>query len=544
MFGRDIEKTSQAEISEALQFSENSGNSNLTVQNLNRHNSDNSYKPSSKDTYCKLCSVDFKFDRVLRHHMKAVHGYVAPVSMANKGVRGSSVGYNQKPYCCTVCKLGFTSKNKCVRHLSKLHPAINDPNSCILVNGSSVLSESNSDLSEDSRSFAATQFNNGQFKSGPIPAHSGQNNTVTSRFAAVCEVAASNTTKPLNLTSKNVDDYDAGDESEDQPFDLSKSSVTKSHQPLNLTVHPLDLSKKPPNQEPKRELTDVVTAADVLLSFQSAASKAAATSNLKTNPFQAAMSGHGFFPSPFSSVGNQLFGPGVFPPVPPQPAQFVDNILKILSMNPIYAPNLCPTAPTKPVMNVAKNERNYSCKYCLAGFTLKSNMERHIKRKHPLYAKPSRRSSSSDQRERFADEHESSDTSPVVKNVAIAPPCLPNTLSNRTRAALRDVLNSKVIAAVVENGSVAGPGSSVSAHSPVPFDSDTQVSNEDVTGEVDVEANGDLASVSSLIDHTANSSQDLKKFLDSEESDDHPHPSMSPSNRGFNFIGGNGGQSC
>ena len=74
-------KTSQAEISQALTFSEHSANSNLTVQNLNRHNNGQTdqgsipdlYKPSSKDTFCKLCSVDFKFDRVLRHHMKAVH---------------------------------------------------------------------------------------------------------------------------------------------------------------------------------------------------------------------------------------------------------------------------------------------------------------------------------------------------------------------------------------------------------------------------------------------------------------------------------------
>ena len=156
---------------------------------------------------------------------------------------------------------------------------------------------------------------------------------------------------------------------------------------------------------------------------------------------------------------------------------------------------------------------------------MKSNMERHIKRKHPLYAKPSRsarRTSSlssdvrgereepdgeEDRGEREEDRGEREDgeedpssgkSSPVtVHNVlSSASSLLPlsnPTLSNKTRAALREVLTSKVNTPLsngtnhvlngtnhVLNGntSVVGPESSALIHSPTaPFDSDTQVSD-------------------------------------------------------------------
>ena len=154
-----------------------------------------------------------------------------------------------------------------------------------------------------------------------------------------------------------------------------------------------------------------------------------------------------------------------------------------------------------------RNERSFTCVYCSAGFTLKSNMERHIKRKHPEFARPPRNrgvSSAGHQNQNTSNASNLTNASLLSKSN--------NTLSSKTRAALRVVLNNKVMSssAGVSN---SGP--------PSPTESSTGNSAEKVIEENNTfgDTNGDLASVSSLIDHSANSSNALKQYFNKQNED-------------------------
>lgn len=104
------------------------------------------------------------------------------------------------------------------------------------------------------------------------------------------------------------------------------------------------------------------------------------------------------------------------------------------------------------------------------------------------------------------------------------------TLSNKTRAALRDVLNNKALS--FSNSSTAGqsrpesPQESLASPDPMDVEDDEGHEDEDDHDEDDhdedqqdeddeeEEGTGDLASVTSLIDNTAFSSNTLKQYFD------------------------------
>ena len=61
------------------------------------------YEPNSIETSCKYCNVDFRFNRLLRQHLR---------TMCNNS-------FTKKPFNCILCNQGFTTKNVCVRHFEK-----------------------------------------------------------------------------------------------------------------------------------------------------------------------------------------------------------------------------------------------------------------------------------------------------------------------------------------------------------------------------------------------------------------------------------------
>src|SRR5699024_3971594 len=61
-----------------------------------------------QDTVCKQCSVDFTTNRELRAHLR---------------VPNNPCSQQLKPFVCTICKIGFNTRNNCVRHIIKQHPA-------------------------------------------------------------------------------------------------------------------------------------------------------------------------------------------------------------------------------------------------------------------------------------------------------------------------------------------------------------------------------------------------------------------------------------
>ena len=144
-------KLSKPEIKSSMLFnagltksSPTSDSSQVTIQNITRHNSSPNISgpewPGPNDTLCRSCNLDLKSNKVLRHHIKTLHNALS-----------------QKPYSCTLCKLGFSTKNNCIRHVIRLHPEMKkDIKSVVLVNGTSVNGNSQSGSDEISESEAAT----------------------------------------------------------------------------------------------------------------------------------------------------------------------------------------------------------------------------------------------------------------------------------------------------------------------------------------------------------------------------------------------------
>ncbi|OQR75132.1 hypothetical protein BIW11_00822 [Tropilaelaps mercedesae] len=90
-------KQTKAEIRSAMQY-----NPHMQSQRLSPTFSAHR---DSGSTVCKYCNKDFKFNRVLRHHLRSLNN-----------------SCSRKPFCCIVCKLGFSTKNNCIRHVLKQHP--------------------------------------------------------------------------------------------------------------------------------------------------------------------------------------------------------------------------------------------------------------------------------------------------------------------------------------------------------------------------------------------------------------------------------------
>ena len=406
--------------------------------------------PNASDTICKYCKVDFKFNRVLKHHLRSLNN-----------------SCNRKPYICSVCTIGFSTKNNCLRHVLRQHPQFEGDKAiaCIIFNGTAMNATSyagSEDFSDDDSSLHAkngsiysankTSSSTSLLKPPAVRSPSSSSssrmlpqtglnknlNDRNSSLAALCSVGAS---KPLNMSSKPEHDaYDGGDEfdennNDEQPFDLSRNSSgrqdkTRTQAPLDLTSHALDLSCKqsPPANKPKTDQfsfpsTDDVKASD--LSVRSAASTllalqsmASARFPMENKPaFPAATAGLPFLAGLPHSMAtafaqNPLFyhqammnaQQGLHPSLmhPSSAASaVVDNLLKLsaaaaaangLGRHDSQAVNPMPSVSPSPasLSMLAKNERHFTCKYCQAGFTLKSNMERHIKRKHPSFARASR----------------------------------------------------------------------------------------------------------------------------------------------------------
>lgn len=406
----------------------------LTEINGRKHNSGKLMSPDedsvSMDSHqeetgvCRRCHQDFGSVHNLHKHMRC------PTS-----------GCSLTPFLCALCHSEFRSKNDCVRHMRAQHAAVDEKLKVMLVAGERIAvtncnTSGSSDFSDEETGVLISQ--NGSVHS-PSPrlvpsshplvaspssmnlshATNGTSNSDThanarhkshqndlahenqadrnSSLAALCHVANISPCKPLNLTSKPDTDYDAGDEydennNDEQPFDLSRpSNRDPTFQPLDLALHALDLSVKSsskPKQSPMvpsassilGSLADPLTqgtdlsarkAADILLTLQSVAAR-----------------------SPFPSHGG-LFLPGMSSAQSAMAAAFNQSSLLYPStqqrllhlqqgLQQAVANPLPSTSPSCVMGSGSRSERCFTCKICSAGFTLKSNMERHIKRKHSL----------------------------------------------------------------------------------------------------------------------------------------------------------------
>lgn len=303
--------------------------------------------------------------------------------------------------------------------------------------------------------------------------------------------ATSEAAEPLNLTLKPVRDVATGENeanSNDDQVIAAKSLVSLSElpppqeEPLDLAVHAIDLSwRNSSSPEP--------------LPVIHSASPSATLPPPPPPP-----------PPPLPQTSSQLLQPSSKqlppktpplgrPPVNGLPSARNPNILESSSAgDDIYK-------MTFKMVNEKlspKNQRSFSCVHCAAGFTLKSNMERHIKRKHPEHARPTR----------------SRNFIPTMSSPGSSKP-FSSTLSDETRTALRVVLSSKANKAADASETVP-PVTSQEQQTKVESKDDHKgvedLSSRSVENGSD-EGSADLASVSSVI-HTANSQVFQQYLLD------------------------------
>lgn len=441
----------------------------------------------SLETVCKYCSVDFKFNRVLRHHLRSLHN-----------------SCSRKPFCCNVCKLGFSTKNNCIRHALKQHPDMRDRLAQVVAAKPLALSDSSEDLTtgsiEDSPQKTTLTDVEAPLSQPPAPEEPPPEEPLRDLCLDLSSPnpseakTSSEAAEPLNLTLKPVRDGVTGESetnNNDDQVIAAKSLVSLSElpppqeEPLDLAVHAIDLSWRNSNSPEPLQVTH-------------------STSPCATIP------------------------PPPLPPPPPPPLPLTSSqLLQPSSKNqlppktpPLGRPpvNGLPSARNPTILESSsasddvykmtfkmvneklspKNQRSFSCVYCSAGFTLKSNMERHIKRKHPEYARPTR----------------SRNFIPTMSSPGSSKP-FSSTLSDETRTALRVVLSSKANKAV-DAAEAVPPATSQEQQTKVESKDDHKavedLSSRSVENGSD-EGSADLASVSSVI-HTANSQVFQQYLLD------------------------------
>lgn len=445
----------------------------------------------SLETVCKYCNVDFKFNRVLRHHLRSLHN-----------------SCSRKPFCCNICKLGFSTKNNCIRHALKQHPDMKDKLAQVVATKPVSLSDSSEDLTAGSmeesprKEIALLTLTPAPPLTPPPVSELPEADPTICISPEEIQIVKNQTENCLDLSSL------------ENPAD--KKTTSETAEPLNLTLKPVRDST---TEACDTNSTDErVTAAKSLMSLSELPPPQEEPLDLAVHALDLTLRVDGLpelgedgHPASTSS-SSPSSGPHPCPKTPPlgrPPVNGVGSpctptILESSSANDeIYK-------MTFRMVNdklSPKNQRSFSCVYCSAGFTLKSNMERHIKRKHPEFARPTR----------------SRNFIPTLSNAGTPKP-FTSTLSDETRTALRVVLNSKA-----NKGSDSLESATPIAaqeqqdRTDIPKDKmkDVQdLSNRTVENASDMsEGSADLASVSSVI-HTANSQMFQRYLLDEKASPD------------------------
>ncbi|GFW04267.1 ras-responsive element-binding protein 1 [Trichonephila clavipes] len=343
---------SKAEIRNAMQY-----NPNMSY----RSGSDSSIDISNSETVCKYCGADFKFNRVLRHHLRSLQN-----------------SCNNKPFSCKVCNYGFSTKNNCIRHVLKQHPGFKDRLRSVVVPNNSSRQVTNSEMTS-SPDNSNSSFGNQPVteESQPLDLHCNGTNTATDLQV---EKTAEFNAKEAVIAAESL-------------VSLSEAPPLQE-EPLNLVAHALDLSCKP---------LDVVSKE---LEPKPASIFNVTSNTLKPVGFIDVATSKSTIPVPATENKTQIS---------PLPKTNCSKKMDVLSNS------------DTPTNTPGQKRRSFTCMYCSAGFTLKSNMERHIKRKHPEYARPTR-----------SRNYIPSIVSPNLQKQNST------TLSDKTRDALRHVLSTKV----------------------------------------------------------------------------------------------------
>ncbi|XP_033755463.1 ras-responsive element-binding protein 1-like isoform X2 [Pecten maximus] len=164
----------------------------------NKYVSENSTMDSfhSPDTVCKYCGVDFKFFRALKHHLR------------------SHSSCRQKPFQCTRCDVGFSTKANCIRHIQKQHTEISQN----LIEQHILIHEPLPGEGSDRSDGALSDDNTSQESSNPPVAHSNSRLILTPN--------SSRAQSPMVIKTEPLDH-----DMEDTPLDFSVRSSSASSTP-------------------------------------------------------------------------------------------------------------------------------------------------------------------------------------------------------------------------------------------------------------------------------------------------------------------------
>lgn len=232
------------------------------------------YEPSSLETSCRYCKVDFRFNRLLRQHLR---------TMCNNN-------FTKKPFNCNLCNQGFTTKNVCVRHFEKNHKDVPHDQITNMIIENDMISNGIDEQSLNAR------FGNG-LNASALAAFSS---TGSGSSELMSNGDSSELDQPLNLANglynglgkmngmsaeKYMDDEDEFDDEDNQnALDLSvKSNERVSIDHLSSMSRSLDLSTGSSNHLGNNQLNDqseiIRNAISTLLALQSVTSKSSLADN-------------------------------------------------------------------------------------------------------------------------------------------------------------------------------------------------------------------------------------------------------------------------
>lgn len=301
---------------------------------------------------CRLCQAVFPNLRALKGHNRVHLGAGNRTFQCNMClyfdsdkaavIRHMRTHNGDRPYECSLCNYAFTTKANCERHLRNRHAASRD------VTKRSILYHPEPDQS---------------------PEKDSKVDVKRSLFPA---------------TEESLFPKDSDSQTEDEDSD-------KEEAPLDLSMDALDLRKKKPEEEPEdlSKKTREINVPKVEVFYPNPHLMATFTP-----PFSPYYVPPMYYPERELAEmkeriqkelirGLRLNGGAVVqeapppssPEPPPPPPKKVEPPVKMVIKNGVLVP--------KQKQRRYRTERPFGCEHCSARFTLRSNMERHVKQQHP-----------------------------------------------------------------------------------------------------------------------------------------------------------------
>ncbi|KAH8419867.1 hypothetical protein KR009_003458 [Drosophila setifemur] len=379
---------------------------------------------------CKLCAAVFPNLRALKGHNRVHLGAVGPAgpfrcnmcpyAVCDKAalVRHMRTHNGDRPYECAVCNYAFTTKANCERHLRNRHgkTSRDEVKRAIVYHPAedAGCEDSKSRLGEDMdlsfRSISPTP---------PPPAVAACPESSSSQLKHMLLGESPAPPQPaLKIQVKSLDQLvDKKPVQSVQPVQqqerisgsgsTSSSTSASASVALDFSMDVLDLSKKPttvnstpmvalpaapPSAPGAPDLAAALEQQQLLLAQQQILAGAAgdAASQYMQQFFrnlmlQSQSPGFPFFPfmAPPPPLANPEKPPMVSPPsrMNPMPMAGVPvpagGPVKMVIKNGVLMP--------KQKQRRYRTERPFACEHCSARFTLRSNMERHVKQQHPQF---------------------------------------------------------------------------------------------------------------------------------------------------------------